>query len=167
MPEGARASFAAARWFALAAALAALDQLVKWIVLARFAPGERLEVTGFFNLVLVFNKGAAFSFLAGQSGWQTPLLAGFALIAAFVVAFLIHKNRNQLLLSTGLALVLAGAVGNVIDRVRFGHVVDFVDLHALGWHWPAFNVADSAITLGALLLIYEGFLHDGKRGDAA
>jgi signal peptidase II len=167
MPEPADAGVSATRWFAFAAALAALDQLVKWLVLARFAPGERLEVTGFFNLVLVFNKGAAFSFLAGQSGWQTPLLAGFALVAALVVGVLIHRNKDKLLLSTGLALILGGAIGNVIDRVRFGHVVDFVDLHALGWHWPAFNVADSAITLGALLLIYEGFLHDDKRGAAA
>jgi signal peptidase II len=153
-------------WFSASAAIVLADQLTKWLVLSRFAPGERMELTGFFNLVLVFNKGAAFSFLAGQSGWQTPLLAGFALLAAFVVGFLIHRNKNKLLMSTGLALVLGGALGNVIDRVRFGHVVDFVDLHALGWHWPAFNVADSAITIGALLLIYEGFLHGDKPGVA-
>ena len=157
----------AVRWYALAAGLVVLDQLVKWIVLARFAPGERLEVTGFFNLVLVFNKGAAFSFLAGESGWQTPLLAGFSILAAAVLSFLIARNQGKTLLATGLALVLAGAVGNVIDRLRFGHVVDFVDLHALGWHFPAFNVADSAITIGAILLIYEGFIHDERPRAAA
>jgi signal peptidase II len=149
-----------ARWFAGAAALVALDQLVKWAVLARFAPGERVEVSGFFNLVLVFNKGAAFSFLAQASGWQTPLLSGFAIVAAAIISVLIVRDPQKKLLCTGLACVLGGAIGNVIDRLRFGHVVDFVDLHAMGWHFPAFNVADSAITLGAILLIYEGFVHD-------
>src|SRR3954469_13867078 len=95
----------AARWFILAGALAAADQLVKWIVLARFAPGERLELTGFFNLLLVFNKGAAFSFLAGESGWQTPLLAGFALVAAAVVSVLICKHSDRILFSASLALI--------------------------------------------------------------
>ena len=144
-----------ARWFAAAAAIVVADQLVKWIVLARFAPGERLELAGFLNLVLVFNKGAAFSFLAGESGWQTPLLAGFALIAAVVLVVLIIKNPDKALLSSGLTLVLGGAIGNVIDRLRFGHVVDFVDLHAAGWHWPAFNVADSAICIGIALLFFD------------
>jgi signal peptidase II len=152
----------AARWFLIAAAVVIADQLVKWIVLARFAPGERMDVTGFFNLVLVFNKGAAFSFLAGESGWQTPLLAAFALVASFIVSFLLIRNSQKPLFCTGLALILGGAIGNVIDRLRFGHVVDFVDLHAAGWHWPAFNVADSAITIGAILLIYEGFIHDER-----
>ena len=151
-----------ARWFALAAALAALDQLVKWIVLSRFAPGDRVEVTGFFNLVLVFNKGAAFSFLAQEPGWQTPLLAAFAIAASAVVSVLIIREPQKRLLCTGLALVLSGAIGNVIDRLRIGMVVDFVDLHAMGWHFPAFNVADSAITLGAVLLIYEGLVHDAS-----
>jgi signal peptidase II len=153
---------AAAKWFVLAAAVAAADQLVKWVVLGRFALGERVDVTGFFNLVLVFNKGAAFSFLAGESGWQTPVLTAFALVAVLIVGFLILRNPEKRLLCTGLALILGGAIGNVIDRLRFGHVVDFVDLHALGWHWPAFNVADSGITVGAILLIYEGFIHDEK-----
>jgi len=145
-------------WFGLAAAIVAADQLVKWLVLARFAPGERLELTGFFNLVLVFNKGAAFSFLAREAGWQTPLLAAFALAAAAVVSVVIFRNPQKDLLCAALASILGGALGNVIDRLRFGHVVDFLDLHALGWHFPAFNVADSAITIGAALLILEGFI---------
>ena len=154
-------------WFLTSAAIVLADQATKSLVLGRFAPGERLEITGFFNLVLVFNKGAAFSFLAGAGGWQTPLLVAFALIAAVVVSVLLARSPGRGLFSAGLALILGGAVGNVIDRLRFGHVVDFVDLHAAGWHWPAFNVADSAITVGAALLILDGFRHHEGRARAA
>lgn len=147
----------AAPWFAASAAIVAADQLSKWLVLARFAPGERLELTGFFNLVLVFNKGAAFSFLANAPGWQRPLLIAFALGAALVVSVLLARSPGRRTFSAGLALILGGALGNVIDRLRFGHVVDFLDLHAAGWHWPAFNLADAAITVGAALLIVDGF----------
>jgi signal peptidase II len=152
-------------WFLVSCAIVLADQLTKWIVLGRFAPGERLEVTAFFNLVLAFNKGAAFSFLAGAGGWQTPLLVAFALAAAVLVSVLLVRSPGRGLFCAGLALILGGAVGNVIDRLRFGHVVDFLDLHAGGWHWPAFNVADSAITLGAALLILDGFRHhEGRAG---
>lgn len=150
-------------WFAGAAAIVAADQLTKAMILARFAPGERLEVTSFFNLVLAFNKGAAFSLLAQAPGWQTPLLVAIALAAAAILSALILRNLHKRLLCTGLALVLGGALGNLIDRLRLGHVVDFIDLHAAGWHWPAFNVADSGITVGAAILILEGFLgHEGR-----
>ena len=152
----------AARWLALAGAVALADQLVKAAVLARFAPGERLELAPFLNLVLVFNKGAAFSFLAGADGWQTPVLAAFAVVAAVFLAWMIRRQPGKKLLACGLSLVLGGAVGNVVDRLRLGAVVDFVDFHAMGWHFAAFNVADSAITLGAVLLIYEGFIHDER-----
>jgi signal peptidase II len=160
------------QWFAAAAAIVAADQLVKWIVLSAFRPYERVEVTGFLNLVLVFNKGAAFSFLAQQAGWQRPVLIAFALGASLLVSYLIVRNPAKPLFCAGLALILGGALGNVIDRIRFGYVVDFVDLHAMGWHWPAFNVADSAITVGAALLILESFVHDrraepAQRRDAA
>jgi signal peptidase II len=151
-----------APWFAGAAAIVLADQLTNWLMLARFAPGERLELTGFFNLVLVFNKGAAFSFLAAAQGWQTPLLAAFALGAAVVVSVLIVRSPERRLLCAGLALILGGALGNLVDRLRFGHVVDFLDLHAAGCHWPAFNVADSAITIGAALLILDGFRRHEK-----
>jgi signal peptidase II len=157
----------ASRWYALAALLVVADQLTKWIVLAHFAPNERRVVSDFFNLVLVFNKGAAFSFLAGAEGWQTPVLTTFALAAAVIVSVLIYRNPQKSLLCLGLAAILGGAVGNVIDRLRFGHVVDFLDFHAMGWHWPAFNVADSAITLGAVLLILEGFVHERRAGASA
>jgi signal peptidase II len=150
-------------WFAGSLAIVAVDQLTKALILARFAPGERLEVTGFFNLVLAFNKGAAFSLLAQAPGWQTPVLVAIALAAAAILSALIVRNLHKRLLCTGLALVLGGALGNLVDRLRLGHVVDFIDLHAAGWHWPAFNVADSGITVGAAILILEGFLgHEGR-----
>jgi signal peptidase II len=149
-------------WFGLSLLILILDVVSKMLVLGRFAHGERLEVTGFFNLVLVFNKGAAFSFLAGAPGWQTPLFAGFAVVASLVISYLLLKNASKKMFCSGLALILGGAIGNLIDRLRYGHVVDFLDLHAFGWHWPAFNVADSAITVGAAILILEGFLHREK-----
>jgi signal peptidase II len=157
----------AARWFALAAAVVVADQLVKWVVLRSFAPGEQRVVTGFFNLVLVFNKGAAFSLFAQAPGWQAPLLSAFALAASLIVGYLIVRSPGKTLFCLGLALILGGAIGNVIDRLRFGEVVDFLDFHAFGWHWPAFNVADSAISAGAVLLILEGFLPREKRPGAA
>jgi len=154
------------RWFALSGGIVLADQVTKWAVLAHFAHGERREVTAFLNLVLVYNKGAAFSMFADAPGWQTPLLIAFALGAAGIVSYLILRNPAKRLLCLGLALILGGALGNLIDRVRFGHVVDFLDFHALGWHWPAFNVADSGITIGALLLILDGFAHNEKRASA-
>ena len=154
------------RWFALAAAIVAADQVTKAIVLGRFSYGERLELMGFFNLVLVYNKGAAFSFLSDAAGWQTPLLIGFAVVAVGILGTLIVRSPGRRLFCTGLALILGGALGNLIDRFRYGQVVDFLDLHAAGWHWPAFNVADSAITIGAVLLILEGFAHHEGRARA-
>ena len=149
----------AMRWFGLAALVVLLDYLSKIAVLGSFAPGESRAVAPFFNLVLVFNKGAAFSFLAAAQGWQTLLFAAIAVVASVVVSLLILKNENKKIFCGGLALILGGALGNLYDRLAYGHVVDFLDFHAAGWHWPAFNVADSAITLGAAILILEGFLH--------
>jgi signal peptidase II len=154
------------RWFALAAAVVVADQATKAIVLSHFVYGERREVTGFFNLVLVYNKGAAFSFLSDAAGWQTPLPVGFAVVAIAILGTLIVRSPRRRLLCTGLALILGGALGNVIDRLRYGQVVDFLDFHAAGWHWPAFNVADSAISIGAVLLILEGFTHHEGRARA-
>ena len=153
-------------WFAAAALLVILDQVTKWLIAGAFRYGELREVTGFFNLVLVYNKGAAFSFLADAPGWQQPVLVTFALAAAVFISFFIARNTEKKIFCAGLTLILGGAVGNVIDRLRFGHVVDFLDFHAFGWHWPAFNVADSGITVGAILLILEGFIHHEKRADA-
>jgi signal peptidase II len=147
------------RWFALSLGVVLADQVTKALVLARFSLGERVELTGFFNMVLVYNKGAAFSFLSDAGGWQTPALVVFAVVAIGVVGTFIVRSPGRHMLRTGLALILGGALGNLIDRVRYGQVVDFLDFHAAGWHWPAFNVADSAITVGAALLILEGFVH--------
>jgi signal peptidase II len=156
------------RWFTLSALIIAADQLTKWAVMGYFANrSPREEITGFLNLVLVYNKGAAFSMLADAAGWQTPLLIAFALAASAIVGTLIVRNPLKRLFCLGLALILGGALGNLIDRVRFGQVVDFLDFHAMGWHWPAFNVADSAITVGAVLLILEGFIPHARRAGAA
>jgi len=151
------------RWYALAAAVLAIDYVTKLAVLASFAPGERLALAPFFSLVLVFNTGAAFSFLAGAEGWQTLLFAAIAVAASIVMVFLIAKYRSRSLFCSGLALILGGALGNLHDRLVYGKVVDFLDFHAAGWHWPAFNVADSAITVGAAILILESFLQ--KKAD--
>jgi signal peptidase II len=115
----------------------------------------------------VFNRGAAFSMFADAPGWQTPLLAAFALLASGIVTYLILRNPQKRMLCFGLALILGGAIGNLIDRLRFGHVVDFLDFHAMGAHWPAFNIADSGITVGAVLLILDGFVNHERRAGAA
>jgi signal peptidase II len=148
-------------WFALSAAIVVVDQLTKWAVLEAFLSGRtrRVEVTSFLNLVLTFNEGAAFGMFSQAGGWQTPLLALFSLAAAAFVSVLLVRSAGRRLLCAGLALVLGGALGNVIDRLRFGHVVDFIDFHALGWHFWTFNVADSAITAGAAALILDAILH--------
>ena len=151
------------RWYALAAIVLGLDYATKIVVLHSFAPGERLAIAPFFNLVLVFNTGAAFSFLATAQGWQTFLFAAIAVVASVVIGFLIVKNEGKSLFCSGLALILGGALGNLYDRLVYGKVVDFLDFHAAGWHWPAFNVADSAITVGAAILIVESFLQKQSR----
>jgi signal peptidase II len=147
----------ATRWFALSALIVFLDYISKIAVLGSFSPGESRVVTSFFNLVLVFNKGAAFSFLAAAQGWQTLLFAVIAVAASVLVSFLIVRHRQRSFLCSGLALILGGALGNLYDRLVYGQVVDFLDFHAAGWHWPAFNVADSAISVGAAILIVESF----------
>ena len=158
----------AAPWFLAAAIVVVADRLTKGAALAWLRPGEALEVTGFFNLVLVFNRGAAFSFLANQPGWQTPFFVAVALLASAIVSWMLWRDPARRLLCSGLALILGGALGNLWDRLAYGHVVDFLDFHAMGWHWPAFNVADSAISVGAAILIAESFLQrETPRGRGA
>ena len=154
----------APHWFLLAGLIVILDRATKALVLQSFVPGEGRAISGFFNLVLVFNKGAAFSFLATAAGWQTFFFATIAVAASLVVGFLILRNAGRKLFSGGLALILGGALGNLYDRLVYGQVVDFLDFHAAGWHFPAFNVADSAITVGAGILIAESFLHHEPAG---
>lgn len=146
-------------WFAVAAAIVVADQATKWLVLASMLPGQRHAVLPFADLVLVFNRGAAFSFLAAAPGWQTPLFVAIAAVAIVVVSVMLVRDPGKRLLCSGLALILGGALGNVWDRLAYGQVVDFILLHAGGWHWPAFNVADSAITVGAGLVIVDSFVH--------
>ncbi len=143
------------RWLALATAVVILDQLSKFAITRALSYGERVEVTPFFNLLLVHNRGAAFSFLASASGWQRELFIGIAVVASIWIIYLLRKYPRQTLFCFALSLILGGAIGNVIDRILLDAVVDFLDFHAFGWHWPAFNVADSAITCGALLLAWE------------
>jgi signal peptidase II len=144
-----------ARWLAAAGLVIVLDQITKVAVLRTFTPGEGSQLTSFFNLVLVYNRGAAFSFLADAGGWQKWFFLALALgISAWIIGML-KKHADDLLQALALSLVLGGALGNVIDRVLYGAVVDFLDFHVAGWHWPAFNVADSAITVGAVLLVWE------------
>ena len=148
-----------APWFLAAALVVAADRLTKWLILGWLRPGESYEVTGFFELVLVYNRGAAFSFLADAPGWQRPFFIAVAIVVSAVVGAMLWRNPGKRLLCAGLALILGGALGNLWDRLVLGAVVDFLDFHALGWHWPAFNVADAAISVGAALLIADGFRH--------
>jgi len=142
-------------WLALAAFIVAVDQLTKYLVVRSFAPGESVPLTSFFNMVLVHNPGAAFSFLSDQAGWQRGFFIAIALAASVWIVYLLVRHPRERLFALALTLVLAGAVGNVIDRILIGAVVDFLDFHAFGYHWPAFNVADSAITCGAVLLAWD------------
>jgi signal peptidase II len=146
------------KWLALAALIVAADQLAKYAAVQGLAAGKAVEVTSFFNLVLVYNAGAAFSILSDAAGWQRALFIAIALIASAWIVYLLRKYPHQRLFALALSLVLAGAVGNVIDRILIGAVIDFLDFHALGYHWPAFNVADSAITCGAALLIWDALV---------
>ena len=137
----------------VAAVVILLDQLTKFWVLNTFAPGEAVAVTPFFNLVLVFNPGAAFSFLADHAGWQRWFFAVIALVISGWIIWQLRTQKSRSWYSFGLALIMGGALGNLIDRLWLGMVVDFIDLHAAGWHWPAFNVADSAVCVGAVLYV--------------
>ncbi len=166
MPEAARPG-RMGPWLALAAAVVALDRVTKAAVEARFEYGERLQVVeGFFDLVLVYNTGAAFSFLADAGGWQRAFFIAVAVAASALILFLLRRHAGERWFALGLALILGGALGNLYDRVVLGHVVDFLLFHWRGWHYPAFNVADSAITIGAVILVVDG-LRGGRRQEAS
>ena len=142
-------------WLAVAALVVLIDQVTKVVIERSFDYGDVKPVTAFFNLVLTYNKGAAFSFLATASGWQAHFLTGIGIAASLFILYLLGRHGHQKLFSLALAMILGGAIGNVIDRVAYGHVIDFLDFHVRGWHWPAFNMADSAIVGGAMLLILD------------
>jgi len=155
MPE---ASARWARWLLLSAVVVALDLATKAMVSGAFQYGEVRPVLPFFNLVLVHNTGAAFSFLAGASGWQRWFFTVVTIVISVFIVAMLRKHHTDRMMSVALALVLGGALGNLYDRLTLGHVVDFVQLHAGGWYFPAFNVADSAITVGVALLIWDSLV---------
>ncbi len=142
-------------WLGMSTLIIIIDQLTKIIAKNNLFEGVARPVTSFLNWTLVYNPGAAFSFLSQAGGWQRWFFTGLGLVAAAVMIWLIKKNTQQTIFCLAMSLILSGAIGNVIDRIVYGAVVDFVDVHYLGWHWPAFNIADSAITLGVILLIFD------------
>jgi len=144
------------RWLWLSVAVIVVDQLTKYAMLTAFRPGEEWPLTSFFSLVLAFNAGAAFSFLAGADGWQRWLFMAIALIACGFMLWLLKRGGSRVFCAA-IALIIGGALGNLYDRVAIGRVVDFLLFHYHDWHYPAFNVADSAITVGAAALILESF----------
>ena len=144
-------------WLGIALVVVLLDQFTKIAMSERLLYGQSELVTTYFNLVMVYNKGAAFSFLSDQPGWQRYFFTGVSVIASVFILWMLKRNPDQRLFCWALALILGGAIGNLIDRVAYGHVIDFLDFHVHGWHWPAFNVADSAITVGAILFVLDEF----------
>lgn len=151
-------------WLGVTLAVIVLDLVTKAWVVEVFREGEALPVTSFFSLVLAYNTGAAFSFLAGAGGWQRWFFAGIAIAASIFLLWMLRRGGSKVL-CLGVTLILGGALGNLWDRITIGRVTDFLLFHYAGWSWPAFNVADSAITVGAALLIFDSF-RTGRR-DAA
>lgn len=148
-----------------AAIVLLLDLFTKrWIEL-NLSYGEQIIITEFFNLVLAYNAGAAFSFLSDAAGWQRWFLSAIALFVSVFIVYLLYKNTTNRLFCIALSLILGGALGNLWDRIVLGHVVDFLDFHIGGYHWPAFNLADSAIVCGACLLIWDSIR--GRQNDFA
>jgi signal peptidase II len=143
------------RWLALALVIVVLDQVTKSLIVDQFALGDSRTVTPFFNLVRAHNPGAAFSFLAGADGWQRWFFTGLGIAASAFIVWMILKHPGQTMFCLAVTLILGGAVGNVVDRLLHGHVIDFIQVHWAGWYFPSFNVADSAITAGAALLILD------------
>lgn len=145
-------------WLGLALILLIADQLTKVMILGYYRLGDATTVTSFFNIVRVHNSGAAFSFLASAGGWQRWLFTAIGVAAALFIVWMLKSHPGQRLFSFALACILGGAVGNVIDRTLHGYVVDFLDVHYAGWHFPAFNIADAAISIGAVCLILDELL---------
>jgi len=146
------------QWLGLALVILMADQFTKVLIVGTYQLGDSTLVTQFFNVVRVHNSGAAFSFLAGAGGWQRWFFTVIGVGAALLILWLLKSHAGQKLFSFAMACILGGAIGNVIDRLLYGYVVDFLDFHGLGWHFPAFNIADSAITVGATCLILDELL---------
>ncbi len=142
-------------WLGVATVAVLLDQLSKITMSRLLSYGQSETITSYFNLVMVYNQGAAFSFLSNQGGWQRWFFSALALGVSVFIVFMLKKNASQRMFCWSLSLILGGAVGNLIDRIAYGHVIDFLDFHFGRWHWPAFNVADGAITIGAALFVLD------------
>jgi len=142
-------------WLGIAVIVVLLDQVSKITMSRLLVYGQSELITPYFNLVMVYNQGAAFSFLANSGGWQRWFFSGLAMVVSLGIIWMLHKNSGQRLFCWALTLILGGAVGNLIDRLLYGHVIDFLDFHIGTLHWPAFNVADSAITVGAALFVLD------------
>jgi signal peptidase II len=145
-------------WLGLALIVVLLDQFSKTLIVGMFQLNDSRTVFSWFNLVRVHNSGAAFSFLAGASGWQRWFFVGLGALASAFIVWMLKKHPTQKLFCFAVTMIMGGAIGNVVDRLLHGHVVDFIQLHYGGWYFPAFNLADSAITLGAICLILDEIL---------
>jgi signal peptidase II len=151
-----RSSGSLTPWIGIAFVVILLDQISKITITRTFMHGDGKSITSFFNLVLAYNEGAAFSFLSTQGGWQRYLFGGIAVAAVVCIIYLLRKHAGQRMFCWALALIMGGALGNLIDRIAHGHVIDFLDFYWRGvGHFPAFNIADSAITIGAILFIVD------------
>ncbi|MEP6824579.1 MAG: signal peptidase II [Ramlibacter sp.] len=149
-------------WLGLALIIFLADQFTKVLILGYYGLGDSTTITGFFNIVRAHNTGAAFSFLAGASGWQRWFFTAIGVAATVFIVWMLRSHPGQKLFSFALACILGGAVGNVVDRLVHGHVVDFLQFHWAGWYFPAFNVADSAITIGAVCLVLDELMRVGR-----
>jgi signal peptidase II len=146
------------QWLGLAFIIVIADQFTKVLVTGFYQLGDSTQLTSFFNVVRWHNSGAAFSFLNGAAGWQRWFFTAIGMVVAVFILWLLRSHAGQKLFAFALACILGGAIGNVIDRVLYGYVVDFLDFHWRSWHFPAFNVADSAITIGAACLVLDELL---------
>ncbi len=150
-------------WVWISLLVVILDQVSKLWMDSSLSFNQPVNILPFFDLRLLYNEGAAWSFLADAGGWQRWFLSGLSLIVSGVlVVWLAQLGRKQVWLAIALALILGGALGNLIDRVIYGHVIDFIDIYYQQWHWPAFNIADSAISVGAVMLVVDAIL-EGKK----
>ena len=151
-------------WLVLAAVIFGLDQWTKELILAAYQLGEYTTITGFFNIVRAHNPGAAFSFLANAGGWQRWFFTGIGVVVTLVITWQLYNYSQKTLFCLALTCIMGGAIGNVVDRMRHGYVVDMLDFHWAGSHFPAFNLADTAISIGAVLLILDEILRM-RRGE--
>ncbi len=160
-------NFVMLKWLWLSLLAVILDQVSKLAIAANMQLFQSIQLIPFFNLTYVHNTGAAFSFLSEAGGWQRWFFAGLAMVISIVIAVWMSRlTKQETLLAVALSLVLGGAAGNLIDRLVYGYVIDFLDVYYGTWHWPAFNVADSAITLGVILMLAESFgLGQSKKTD--